>query len=323
MDVLKSRLVLLVLNFLWTPTRGEMEVSCVFMKSCSLPCSFNVGGEEIIHWILFPENLPVHSYYHGQDQLAYQDPRFSGRTSLLKDLISRGEASLQLSGVRVQDQGRYKCYTSTTSGKKETIISLKVDAPVRKIHIDQTEQQLYNISSSLILSDPVPDVTYSCRISTRTNTRTTTSVKPTSIIWSNNETLPCAEVSEPITGFVWRFKRRRLIVEVSGGTRHVSEEWRPLMKEVSDRGELTLQQLTPEQEGIYTCEVSTAEETRVSSIFLRIEKQQDTSHSLTIGLVVGGVLAVIVIVTVISVLSFVFKDKLPCRKRKTGESEVL
>ncbi|KAK2859866.1 hypothetical protein Q5P01_004486 [Channa striata] len=192
------------------PVVPDTNVSCVFMQSCVLPCSFQYDNDLVVHWIHTGENVHVHSYYYDQDQFENQDQRYRSRTSLFKEQISRGNASLQLTGVRVQDQGRYKCYTSNIRERTESFIRLQVDAPVHKIHIEQvgnritcssqgiypepeltwsmdppssskntttvhqTEQQLYNISSSLILSDPVPDVIYSCRISTRTNTRRTT-----------------------------------------------------------------------------------------------------------------------------------------------------
>ncbi|XP_026219609.1 CD276 antigen-like [Anabas testudineus] len=202
--------LVLCLLCLWTVIRADTDVSCVFMENCILPCSFQNGA--VIHWIQVAELLPVHSYYYNQDQLTDQDQHFRNRTSLFKDQISMGNASLQLTGVKVQDQGRYRCHTVTILSKNESFIHLQVDAPVNKIHIQQvknnitcssegiypepeltwstnppsnmtfstttrvqqTEQQLYSISSSLILSDPGTDVVYSCTISTRRNNGTAT-----------------------------------------------------------------------------------------------------------------------------------------------------
>uniref|UniRef100_A0A4W6G5E5 Ig-like domain-containing protein n=1 Tax=Lates calcarifer TaxID=8187 RepID=A0A4W6G5E5_LATCA len=162
----------------------------VFMESCILPCSTQVNDNLVIVWTQLTSRL-VHSYFENQDQLEHQDQHFRGRTSLFKDQISRGNASLQLTGVEVQDQDRYRCYTSTMRGNKDSFVNLQVDAPVSKVNmeqvgnriicssegiypepdltwstsppsnlnlqnqtsIQQTEQQLYNISSSLILSD--------------------------------------------------------------------------------------------------------------------------------------------------------------------------
>uniref|UniRef100_A0A3B4XBP5 Immunoglobulin V-set domain-containing protein n=1 Tax=Seriola lalandi dorsalis TaxID=1841481 RepID=A0A3B4XBP5_SERLL len=79
-----------------------------------------------------PKNPSVHSFYYNTDQLAHQDQRYRGRTSLFKDQISRGNASLQLTGAKLQDQGRYKCYTSTLSGNQELFSNLKVEGTRNK-----------------------------------------------------------------------------------------------------------------------------------------------------------------------------------------------
>uniref|UniRef100_A0A3B4XJC0 Ig-like domain-containing protein n=1 Tax=Seriola lalandi dorsalis TaxID=1841481 RepID=A0A3B4XJC0_SERLL len=114
---------------------ADSEVSCVSMESCILPCSFQDDTEVIIHWNqVTAGDSPVHSFYYNKDQLAHQDQRFRGRTSLFKDQISGGNASLQLTGLQVQDQGRYKCYTGTNRGRNESFINLKVDGEKHTEH---------------------------------------------------------------------------------------------------------------------------------------------------------------------------------------------
>ncbi|XP_053198794.1 NACHT, LRR and PYD domains-containing protein 1b allele 3-like [Scomber japonicus] len=123
----KCVVFLAVVNFLWSPGRGDDVVSCIHMESCILPCSFQGGDGAVIRWTdatAQDTGETIHSYYGNTDQLALQDQRFKGRTSLFRDQISRGNASLHLTGVEVQDQGRYKCYTSTDSGNKESFINL-------------------------------------------------------------------------------------------------------------------------------------------------------------------------------------------------------
>ncbi|KAK2859864.1 hypothetical protein Q5P01_004484 [Channa striata] len=308
---------------------------CVFMQSCVLLCSFQGGSDVVVHWILTGD-LHVHSYYHNQDQLGNQDQTFRGRTSLFKEQISGGNASLQLTGVRVQDQHRYRCHTSTERGSRNSYVSLKVDAPVRKIHIEQvgnritcssegiypkpeltwsmdppssskntttvhqTEQQLYNISSSLILSDPVPDVIYSCRISTRTNTRRTTLRNTASLTaWSSETSVPCSASNTSLTDFslIWRFNHSQTILIQTRthvpGT--VSEDWRKHVRSVSESGSLVLQGLSSDQEGTYTCELSNNQETYVSNTVLIIEKGRGT------GVILGAVVGVVVVVLVVAV----------------------
>uniref|UniRef100_A0A8C4NX30 Ig-like domain-containing protein n=1 Tax=Dicentrarchus labrax TaxID=13489 RepID=A0A8C4NX30_DICLA len=203
-----SSWVWVILSVRWTVSGGDTQVSCVFMESCILPCSFQGGANVVIHWIqVTAGNTPIHSYFYNQDQYKHQDQRFRGRTSLFKDQISGGNASLQLTGVEIQDQGRYKCSTKTINWHKDSFIILTVDAPVRKVDIQQVEnritcssegiypepkltwfsnppsnvtlentstvkqneQQLYNISSSLLLPDSVTDRVYTCNVITRRN----------------------------------------------------------------------------------------------------------------------------------------------------------
>lgn len=68
----------------------------------------------------------VYLYYGNKDQLRTQDQQFRSRTSLFQDQLSKGNASLQLTGVQVQDEGRYSCYISTINTEKDSFINLKV-----------------------------------------------------------------------------------------------------------------------------------------------------------------------------------------------------
>uniref|UniRef100_A0A3P9M7J0 Ig-like domain-containing protein n=1 Tax=Oryzias latipes TaxID=8090 RepID=A0A3P9M7J0_ORYLA len=105
----------------------DAEVSCQFGQSCILPCSFTPGDHLGIYWVqLTPTQAGFHSYYDNKDQLRHQDQRFRGRTSLFQEQMSKGNASLQLTGVKVQDQGPYRCLTSTITETGEFYINMKV-----------------------------------------------------------------------------------------------------------------------------------------------------------------------------------------------------
>ncbi|XP_007542964.1 CD276 antigen-like isoform X1 [Poecilia formosa] len=205
--------------FLLSVSASDPEVSCVFRQSCLLPCQIQLGSDPLIHWYqVSAGELLVHSYYHSKDQLGLQNQNFKNRTSLILDQLSRGNASLLLKEVKIQDEGRYKCYTSTSTGYKESFINLKTEAPVSDIRIHQdgnritcssegiypqpeltwsteppsnttlnettriqkTEDQLYNISSSLTGPDG-PDLIYNCTVRTRSNQKTETFIKPESV----------------------------------------------------------------------------------------------------------------------------------------------
>uniref|UniRef100_A0A3Q1J6C3 Ig-like domain-containing protein n=1 Tax=Anabas testudineus TaxID=64144 RepID=A0A3Q1J6C3_ANATE len=337
-------LVFMVLTFLWTLSRADTEESCVFMESCILPCSYKTGDDVVIHWLQEPTGNHVHSYYHNQDQLSHQDQHFKGRTSLFKDQISRGNASLQLTGVKVQDQGRYKCYTSTVTGNKESFINLKVDAPVNKVDIhqvensitcssegiypepeltwstnppikitfntttrvQQTKQQLYNISSSLILSDPGTDVVYSCTISTRRNKRRTALFRPISIIEFDTESsVDCADSDASFSNLVWRFNHSEIILTQKGTDvpDTVSKQWRQHVKSVSESGSLTLQHLTSDQEGTYSCELHNAEETFQRETLLIFVKIKRTEASKNVGVIVGVPVAILVLAAATAIVT--------------------
>uniref|UniRef100_A0A3B5B4G1 Ig-like domain-containing protein n=1 Tax=Stegastes partitus TaxID=144197 RepID=A0A3B5B4G1_9TELE len=337
----------LLVTFLWklTVSRGETEVSCAFMERCILPCSFQVAPQVIIHWNYL--GLCVHSYYDNQDQLEHQHRRYRDRTSLFKEQISRGNASLQLTGVKVQDEGRYQCCTGTTNENDYSFINLKVNAPVHKVNIQQvenritcssegiypqpeltwsttppsniklhststvqqTEEQLYNISSSLILSHSHTDLVYSCTVSTPTNRRRAAWRKLPPITASTTETIiTCAASNFSFSDLVWRFNHSQMMVKQSrtDGSSTVSEEWRQQVKDVSESGDITLQDLSSHQEGIYTCELSHAEETLITDTPVKIS---GGSSSQVEGLVFAGVLTVFISASAVGLLLFYKKIK--------------
>ncbi|XP_063339146.1 V-set domain-containing T-cell activation inhibitor 1-like [Pelmatolapia mariae] len=338
MTVFRFLVVLVVfhLNFVWNIARGDVSVSCEFKQNCILPCTFRPGPELVIHWIQTTGNIQVHSFYHNQDKLGYQDQRFKGRTSIFKDQVSSGNASLQLTGVEFQDEGRYKCYTSVTSGNQESFINVIVDVPVQKVNINQEgnmifcmsggiypepkltwstepssplahvpnphvqrDGQLYSISSSLTLLDSDTDLTYSCTISTRKNTKTSTLFKPTSITCPDSEiTIPCTDSNTLVTNLVWRFNHSQLIVTQmkSGGTYTVSDKWRQYVKDASKIGTLTLQKLSSDQNGIYTCELTNDDTTLVKTTVLQITEGQTINVT---GIAIGVVVAVLALAPLI------------------------
>uniref|UniRef100_A0A3B4TZL4 Ig-like domain-containing protein n=1 Tax=Seriola dumerili TaxID=41447 RepID=A0A3B4TZL4_SERDU len=362
MTEVDCNLILVVVIFLGMShlSRGDSEVSCVFMESCILPCSFQGGTDVVIHWFqVTVGHLRVHSFYHNQDQLGHQVQRFRDRTSLFKDQISRGNASLQLTGVEVQDQGRYKCFTSVIRGNKDSFINLKVDAPVGEVDLQQvgnritcssegiypepeltwstsppsnlnlqhkttiqkTEQLLYNISSSLILSGS--DLGYSCTVSTRRNRKRATLWQLSAISSSHTEaTIPCTASNTSLTGFslTWRFNHSQIVLNQTRADvpSSGSEGWRQQVKGVSESGSLMLQNLSPHHEGTYTCELSDAEETLTTNTFLRIEESQigALGKSINVPGITGGVIGGIVVIVIIALGLVLY-----CCKRQEEEHE--
>ncbi|RVE59111.1 hypothetical protein OJAV_G00201340 [Oryzias javanicus] len=332
--------VLLLLNSVWTLTGGERGVSCHFGKICVFPCKFSPGDNILIHWHLTPGNVQVHSFYDNQDQLGQQDQQFKGRTSLFLDQISEGNASLKLTGVKVQDKGTYQCYTSTMEQEAKTSnINVNVKAPVQKINMRQTEnliicssdgiypephlswstsppsnrtfqnqttvqkteELLYNINSSLTLSDREDELEYNCTINTLSDQRRASwRRRPSVEIISGEATISCSSPDTPLSGFslVWRFNQRQMIVTKNeDDEQRVSEEWKQHVKEVSESGRLTLQHLSADHEGTYTCEVSKDGDSSITQVSLRSDPGKGNSH-----VVIGIVITLVVIAAVIGLV---------------------
>lgn len=102
----------------------DVTLTCFFASDCVLPCkSTHHNG---IQWNKVGKEDAVHTFDNNKDHLEDQDAAFRGRTSLFTDQISQGNASLLLRMVRVEDEGIYTCYTSSSSGDLQLIIQLKV-----------------------------------------------------------------------------------------------------------------------------------------------------------------------------------------------------
>lgn len=64
----------------------------------------------------------------------------------------------------------------------------------------------------------------------------------------------------------WRFNHTQIILTRSGTDGpHTMDGWRKHVKDVSQSGDLTLQDLSSSQEGTYTCELSDTEETNITT----------------------------------------------------------
>ncbi|CAJ1064016.1 HERV-H LTR-associating protein 2 [Xyrichtys novacula] len=133
----------------------DANVTCIIPDDCILPCSFRPTGTVVIHW--YKQQIPVHSYYYNKDQFGLQNKHFSGRTCLFNSHIPHGNASLLLRRVKVQDKGRYKCYTSTRKGNQELFVNLEVKALIHSVVMEMTNETVTCLSQNIY---PVPQVTW-------------------------------------------------------------------------------------------------------------------------------------------------------------------
>ncbi|KAG7217341.1 hypothetical protein INR49_021638, partial [Caranx melampygus] len=242
---------------------------------------------------------------------------------------NRGQQSLMLQDLSSHHEGTYTCELSDA---EETLISNTVlrieesphEEPSKRIYpepeltcstsppssvtfknqtkVQETEQLLYTISGSLILSDT--DLIYSCNISTRSNWRRVTFLKTASISRSyHGATIPCTTSITSITGFslTWRYNHSQIILTQTRADVPctVSEEWKQQVKGVSESGSLMLQNLSSHHEGTYTCELSDAEETLITNTVLRIEgspHEEPSNNSTSFGGIIGGVTAAVAVI---------------------------
>ncbi|CAM5134231.1 unnamed protein product, partial [Natator depressus] len=72
--------------------------------------------------------LMVHSHYYEREQLARQDKAYRNRTRLDPEGLARGKASLSLRGVRMQDEGVYRCHVTSELGTTSEHWELRVGA---------------------------------------------------------------------------------------------------------------------------------------------------------------------------------------------------
>uniref|UniRef100_A0A667YV38 Ig-like domain-containing protein n=1 Tax=Myripristis murdjan TaxID=586833 RepID=A0A667YV38_9TELE len=74
----------------------------------------------------------VHVWRNGQDLLIQKNPSYERRTSLSIDKLKHGDISLKLSGVKVSDEGRYRCFIPLlgTESAVELVVDGAASSPV-------------------------------------------------------------------------------------------------------------------------------------------------------------------------------------------------
>uniref|UniRef100_A0A8C5GU19 Ig-like domain-containing protein n=1 Tax=Gouania willdenowi TaxID=441366 RepID=A0A8C5GU19_GOUWI len=338
---IKQRVVLFLNLLMMVTAQGftEINVSCVYNSICILSCSFRYEAD-VLHWdyITWTGHVNVHSYYENKDQFEDQDPRFNGRTSLVEDQVTGRKTSLMLKNVKVQDEGKYKCFAdSEKHGYKTSTVVLQVDAPVQRVDmvragnsatcssegvypkpeltwssspqssstVQQTEEKLYNISSSLKLSDMDGDLLLSCTVSTRLNKWTTTTTWRNPIVTTTSRAqISCSYTNTSFMDFnlLWRFKHTHVIMRWNRTDgQHVSAQWKKHVEAEKVSDVLHLQDLSSDQEGTYSCELSRAEETTATHTLLRVDIM-DTQKYIKAdvwSVVVAMVVLVIVLIVVL------------------------
>ncbi|XP_032407885.1 CD276 antigen-like [Xiphophorus hellerii] len=276
---------------------------CILNKACIIPFRFKNSITSITWERVYPPSLLVKS---NQTNFSYSKS-FRGRASLFEDQMITGNGSLLLSGVKLDDKGEYK-YSAQINGIHYSIYYLiGVHAPVStfRIHqdgnritcssegiypqpeltwsteppsnttmnestrIQKTKDQLYDISSSLTVPDG-SDPIYSCTIRAHLEFVGTRWWRATLAEPGAEVTICCTSLNISTSSLVWRFNHHQIILtKTDRNISNISEEWRKHVRNVSASGSLTLQDVTSDQEGVYSCELSDDEETIITHLYLR------------------------------------------------------
>ncbi|KAM9500608.1 butyrophilin subfamily 1 member A1-like [Clarias gariepinus] len=109
----------------------ESVVDAVVGEDLVLPCFVNTSAVDMtVEWFRLDlsVNSEVHLYKDLEDKNENQARLYRGRTSLFKEELKKGNASLKLSAVRLSDEGRYKCLIEDKSWSDDIIIQVIVAA---------------------------------------------------------------------------------------------------------------------------------------------------------------------------------------------------
>ncbi|XP_062384897.1 CD276 antigen-like [Sardina pilchardus] len=82
----------------------------------------------VVTWQRVEDLRVVHSFYYGTDQLDRQSADYKSRTSLYREQLSSGNATLRLAQVSPRDTGHYLCSVSTSQGSDKADVQLSYAA---------------------------------------------------------------------------------------------------------------------------------------------------------------------------------------------------
>uniref|UniRef100_A0A8C9JI51 Butyrophilin-like protein 1 n=1 Tax=Panthera tigris altaica TaxID=74533 RepID=A0A8C9JI51_PANTA len=151
---LLSRLASLLL-FFQLPAGGSAEefvvigpsdpIVAVMGGNVTLPChvspAMDVENMEL-RWFRSKFSEAVFIYENQQEQKEEQLAQYTGRTSLVKDFLSQGEATVRIHKVQASDNGLYTCFFRKGNFYEEASLELKVAGvgSVPQVHITGPEE---------------------------------------------------------------------------------------------------------------------------------------------------------------------------------------
>uniref|UniRef100_A0A671QRT1 HERV-H LTR-associating 2b, tandem duplicate 2 n=1 Tax=Sinocyclocheilus anshuiensis TaxID=1608454 RepID=A0A671QRT1_9TELE len=272
---------------------GDTHVTRIYSEECMLPCTST--NLDIIHWYL--DKKAVHSFYHNQDQLGHQHEDYKGRTSLLSESeIKNGNLSLLIRNIRVQDEGRYRCYTADEKTNDEKYVVVSVEAPAKSVNItlkgdtvicstsgvypepkvlwssdppakeslnnvSQAEDNLFTVTSQLKVDAITDTYTYNCSITTKDTYSYTASLKQqaASELSKNEFIFKCPVTKDFNYTLILSLSTTIMRYYCKTSMKNISEQWRDKVTFHPENGSIILSHLNQEQLGTYTCESATAQ----------------------------------------------------------------
>ncbi|KAF5882173.1 butyrophilin subfamily 1 member A1-like, partial [Clarias magur] len=101
-----------------------------------LPCFIKPNTNAVdmtVEWFRLDVGVSaVHLYKDHQDRNEKQAKSYIGRTSLFKEELQKGNASLKLSAIRVSDAGEYTCLIEDKSWSDDTAVQVVVKEQQRQ-----------------------------------------------------------------------------------------------------------------------------------------------------------------------------------------------
>ncbi|KAK2498103.1 hypothetical protein MC885_016117 [Smutsia gigantea] len=106
-------------------------IRAVVGDDAELPChlSPNVSAERMeLRWFRKKVSPAVLVHRNGREQGGEQMAEYRGRTTLVADHIAAGRVAVRIHGVKVSDDGEYRCFFRQDESYEEAIVHLKVAA---------------------------------------------------------------------------------------------------------------------------------------------------------------------------------------------------
>lgn len=273
-------------------SEGEIvRVLCPFGKPCVLPCHSQEALTKIV-WQLHQISPPI-DWLPRSEVFKIRNPKFVNRTTLNEDGLQSGNCSMTIKDMKPEDNGGYKCWLWDASKHEldPRYFNVTVYAPVQKVSLVRSGD-LWICSSEGVLPEPqclwsqpssnsnstthddhqglfsincttpyVPQIT--CTVSTMFSNKSASYIDLAPRNISDAEmTLSCGNSSAPVESVKWMFNNSEVIVNQSRRDQRwwATKRWKPFVN-LLESGDLTLQKLTSDHQGLFTCVLVTDTET--------------------------------------------------------------